>query len=210
MPPQAEMRLNARIFFSPLAPPHSRLRRLVETCGVLGCVAAPASSDVFASVRSVLGDVVTRCSSILGASSTIFKLFKYWVQVGIPCHYFSIFSTECFACCFLAISCLFYMYAVLSTQYPCACGFGMDMRPNSESDLWRQRGVSRVARGCRTRLRGDSTGWPGQVALASCMHWPSAVYGVCVRRFPIVDCRFEFRASKLINSKSNSIFEPRN
>ena len=66
------------------------------------------------------------------------------------------------------------------------------------------------ARGCRTRLRGDSTGWPGQVALASCMHWPSAVYGVCVRRFPIVDCRFEFRASKLINSKSNSIFEPRN
>ena len=76
MPPQAEMRLNARIFFSPLAPPHSRLRRLVETCGVLGCVAAPAPSDVFASVRSVLGDVVTRCSSILGASNTIFKIVQ--------------------------------------------------------------------------------------------------------------------------------------
>ena len=132
---------------------------------------------------------------ILGASGHTVPLFlniQYWVF------------------CLLFSGDLVSFLYVRSTQYPCACGFGMDMRPNSESDLWRQRGVSRVARGCRTRLRGDSTGWPGQVALASCMHWPSAVYGVCVRRFPIVDCRFEFRASKLINSKSNSIFEPRN
>ena len=54
-----------------------------KTCGDLwraglccGPTAAPASSDVFASVRSVLGDVVTRCSSILGASSTVFKLVQ--------------------------------------------------------------------------------------------------------------------------------------
>ena len=110
------MRLNARIFFSPLAPPHSLLRRLVETCGVLGCVAAPAPSDVFASVRSVLGDVVTRCSSILGASSiTIFQncsnIGCKWAHRATISQY--VISTECFACCFLAISCRFYMYAVL-------------------------------------------------------------------------------------------------
>ena len=148
MPLQAEMRLNARIFFSPLAPPHSRLRRLVETCGVLGYVAAPAPSDVFASVRSVLGDVVTRCSSVLGASNTIFKIVQI---LGASGHTVLLFLNIQYSVLSVLLV-VFWRSRVFSicTQYPVSVrlrfryGHETKQRIGSVAAAWRQQGCAWV------------------------------------------------------------------